>query len=148
MKLQPENTVPQQLEPSRALNAPSLTYFAMLPEPFGSTMQAGTAFATDLLTYGHVVPNTAEQLRSNFEHPGSGSAPSSVPIATLTPQSGSLGLVGEQTSAPVVLLPVQFSDLAVSALIDSRTIHNFLAASLLPKLRDSHSFVSIVPCQL
>ena len=57
-----------------------------------------------------------------------------MPIATPTPQIGSLGLVGEQTSAPVVFLPVKFGDLAVSALIDSGATHNFLAVSLLPKL--------------
>ena len=69
-------------------------------------MQADTTFATDLLTYGHVAPNTAEQRRSNFEHSGSGTAPSSVPIAIPTPHIGSLGLVGNQTSAPVVFLTV------------------------------------------
>ena len=57
-------------------------------------------------------------------------------IATPTPQIGSLSLVAEKTSAPVVFLPVKFSNLAVSALIDSGAMHNFLAASLLPKLRD------------
>ena len=71
-----------------------------------------------------------------------------MPNATPTPQTGSLSLVDEQTSAPFVFLPVQFGDLAVSALVDSGAMHNFLAASLLPKLRDSPSFVSIVPCQL
>ena len=68
-----------------------------------------------------------------------------MPNATPTPQTGSLSLVDEQTSAPFVFLPVQFGDLAVSALVDSGAMHNFLAASLLPKLRDSPSFV---PCQL
>ena len=38
--------------------------------------------------------------------------------------------------------------MAVSTLVDSGAIHNFLAASLLPKLRDSPSFASIVPSQL
>ena len=41
---------------------------------------------------------------------------------------------------------MQFGDLA--ALVYSGAIHNFFAASLLPKLRDSPSFVSIVLCQL
>ena len=67
---------------------------------------------------------------------------------TPTPQIGSLSLVDEQTSAPFVFLPVQFDYLGVFALVDSGAMHNFLAASLLPKLRDLHSFVSIVPCQL
>ena len=97
-------------------------------------MQADNIFATDLPIYSHIVPKTAEQRRSNFEHSGSGSAPSLVPIATPTPQIGSLGLVGEQISAPFVFLSVKFSDLAVSALLDSGATHNFLAASLLPKL--------------
>ena len=38
--------------------------------------------------------------------------------------------------------------MAVSALIDSGATYNFLTASLLTKLQDSPSFVSIVPCQL
>ena len=99
-------------------------------------MQADTTFEIDLPTYGHVVPKTAEQHRSKLQHSGIGSAPSWVPIATPTPQIGSLGLVSEETSAPVVFLPVKFGDLAVSALIDSGATHNFLAASLLPKLKD------------
>ena len=99
-------------------------------------MQVDTTFATNLPTYGHVVPKTAEQHKSSFEHFGRGSAPSLVPIATPTSQIGSLVLVGEQTSAPVVFLPVKFGDLAVSALIDSGEIHNFLSASLLTKLQD------------
>ena len=85
---------------------------------------------------GMLCPNLQISTRSNFERSGSSSAPSLVPIATPTPQIGSLGLVGEQISAPVVFLPVKFGDLAVSALIDSGATHNFLAASLLPKLRD------------
>ena len=99
-------------------------------------MQADTTFATDLPIYGYVMPRSAKQRRSNFEHSGSGSAPILVPIATPTPQIGSLGLVGEQSSASVVFLPVEFSDLAVSELIDSGAMHNFLAAFLPPKLRD------------
>ena len=47
-----------------------------------------------------------------------------------------------------MFLPVKFGDLAVSAPIDSRAMHNFLAPSLLTKLQDSTSFVSNVPCQL
>ena len=99
-------------------------------------MQGDTTFATNLLIYGHAAPKTAEQHKSKFEHSGSSSAHSWVPIAPLTPQIGSLGLVGEQTSAPVVglFLPVKFVDLAVSALIDSGATHNFLAACLLPRL--------------
>ena len=97
-------------------------------------MQANTTFATYLPTYGHVAPKSAEQRRSNFKYFGSGSAPSLVPIATPTPQIGSLGLVSGQISAPVVFLPVKFGDLAVSALLDSGATYNFLAASLLPKL--------------
>ena len=112
-------------------------------------MQADTTFATDLLTYGHVEPKYCRAAQEQFWVAwGSSSAPSLVPNATPTPQTGSLSLVGEQTSAPVVFLLVQFSDLAVSALIDSGAMHNFLAVSLLPKLWDPPSFVSIVPCQL
>ena len=47
-----------------------------------------------------------------------------------------------------MFLPVKFSDLAVSALIDSGATHNFLAAYLLPKLWDKPSFISIILCQL
>ena len=43
---------------------------------------------------------------------------------------------------------MKFSDFAVSSLVDSGAIHNFLAASLLPKLQDAPTFVPIVPCQL
>ena len=111
-------------------------------------MQAGTPFAPDLLMYGHVEPNTTEQCRCSFESPGGSSAPSSVPNATLTPQTGSLSLVDKHTSAPFVFLPVQFGDFAVSTLVDSGAMHSFFAASLLPKLRDLPSFVLTVPCQL
>ena len=41
-----------------------------------------------------------------------------------------------------------FGNLAVSALVDSGAMHNFLAGSLLLQLQDSPSFVSIVLCQL
>ena len=99
-------------------------------------MLADTTFATDLPIYEYVAPKSAEQRRSNFEHSGSSNAPSLVPIATPSPQIVSLGLVGEQTSALVVFLPVEFGDLAVSALLDSGATHNFLAASFIPKLRD------------
>ena len=71
-----------------------------------------------------------------------------MPNATSTPQTSNLSLVDEQTSAPFVFLPVKFGDLAVSALVDSGAMHKFLTVSLLPKLRDSPSFLSIVPCQL
>ena len=57
-----------------------------------------------------------------------------MPNATPTPQTGSLRLVNEQTSAHFVFLPVKFGDLVVSALVDSGAMHNFLATSLLPKL--------------
>ena len=59
-----------------------------------------------------------------------------MPIATPTPQIGSFGLVYGQISAPVVFLLVKFGDLAVSALLDSGPTHDFLAPSLLLKLRD------------
>ena len=36
----------------------------------------------------------------------------------------------------------------MSALVDSGATHNFIAASLLQKLRSSPAFVSTVPCQL
>ena len=71
-----------------------------------------------------------------------------MPNATPTLQTGSLSSVDEQTSAPFMFLPVQFGELAVSALVDSWATYNFLAASLLPKLRDLTSFVLIFPCQL
>ena len=71
-----------------------------------------------------------------------------MPNATQPPQTDSLSLVAEKTSAPVVFLLAKFGDLAVYALVDSGAMHNFLAASLLPKLRDSPSLVLIVPCQL
>ena len=109
-------------------------------------MQAGTLFAHDLPIYGHVVPNTAAQCRCSFESPWGSSAPSSVPNATPNPQTGSLSLIDKQNTAPFIFLPVKFGDLAVSTLADSRAMHSFLAASLLPKLRDLPSFVSIVPC--
>ena len=44
-----------------------------------------------------------------------------------------------------MFLPVQFGDLVVSALFDYGAMHNFFAASFLPKLQGSASFVSIVP---
>ena len=110
-------------------------------------MQADTSFAPDLLTYGHVAPNTAEQRRSSFESPGGSSPPSLVPNATLTPQTGSLSLVNEHISAPFLFLPVKFGDLAVFALVNSGATRNFLADSLLPKLQDSPYFVSIISCQ-
>ena len=59
-----------------------------------------------------------------------------MPIATPNPQIGSLGLVNQQISALVVFLPIKFGDLAVSTLLDSGAIHNFLAASLFPKLQN------------
>ena len=99
-------------------------------------MQADTTFATDLLIYGHVVPKSADQHKCSFGCLGGSNAPNLVPNITQTTQTGSLSLVADQTSAPVVFLPVKFGDLAVSALIDSGATYNFLAASLLPKLRD------------
>ena len=94
------------------------------------------------LYMGMLSPIQQSSAGCSFESPGGSSAPSSVPNATPTPQTGSLSLVDEQTSAPFMFLPVQFGDLAVSALVDSGAMHNFLAASLLPKLQDSPSFVS------
>ena len=111
-------------------------------------MQVDTTFATDLSIFGHIVPKYADQPKCSFGCPGGSNAPNLVPNATKTPQIGSLSLVDEQTSAPVVFLPVKFGDLAVSSLVDSGVMHNFLAASFLTKLQDSLSFVSIVPCQL
>ena len=109
-------------------------------------MQADTIFATDLLTFGHVVPKSSDHPKCIFEHSGSGDAPSSVPIATPTPHTGSLSLVDEHNSALFVFLPVKFDDLAVSAMVDYGAIYNLLATTLLPKLQDSSSFVPIVPC--
>ena len=57
-----------------------------------------------------------------------------MPNATPTPQTSSLSLVAEQNSDPIVFLPVKYGDLAVSALIDSGVMYNFLTASLLTKL--------------
>ena len=94
------------------------------------------------------MPNTADQCKCSFESPGGSSAPSLGAKRYSNPQTGSLSLVDEQTSAPFMFLPVLFGDLAVSALVDSGAMHNFLAASFLPELQDSPSFVSIVPCQL
>ena len=109
-------------------------------------MQAGTLFAPDLLKYGHVAPNTADQRKCSFEFLWGSIAPSLVPNAALTPQTRSLSLLTEQNSALFVFYPVKFGDLAVSALVDSGAIHNFHEASLLSSLRDSPSFISIVPC--
>ena len=69
-------------------------------------MQAETTFATDLHTYGHVAPKSLEQRRRSFECPRGSSAPNLVLNATKTPQTGSLSLVAEKTSTPVVFLPV------------------------------------------
>ena len=107
-------------------------------------MQAGTLFAPDQLIYRHIEPNTAEQRRCSFESPGGSSAPSSVPNATPTPQTSSLSLVDKQPSAAFMFLPVQFGELAASALVHSGAMHNFFKASLLPKLKNSPSFVSII----
>ena len=97
-------------------------------------MWADITFATDLLIFGHIAPKSADQPKCSFGCLGGSNAPSLVPNITQTTQTGSLSLVADQTSAPVVFLPVKFSDLAVSALIDSGATCNFLAASLLPKL--------------
>ena len=71
-----------------------------------------------------------------------------MPNATPTLQTGGLSLVDKQIFALFVFLPLQFGDLAISGLVDSGAIHNFLATSLLLKLLDSLSFVSIDPCQV
>ena len=99
-------------------------------------MQADTTFAPDLLTYRHVAPKSADQCKWSSKSSGGSSAPNLVPNANPTPQTGSLSLVAEQTSAPVVFLPVKFGDLAVSALLDSGATHNFFAASLLTNLQN------------
>ena len=96
----------------------------------------------------YIVPKSLDQSKCNFDYPRGSSAPNLVPNATQIPQTGSLSLVSEQNSAHVVFLPVKFSDLAASALIDCGQTHNFLADSLLTKIQDSTSFVSIVLCQL
>ena len=99
-------------------------------------MQADTTFAADLPTFKHAAPKSADQSKSSFGCAGGSNAPNLVPNITQTTQTGSLSLVAEQYSAPVVFLFVKFGDLAVFALLDSGVTHNFLAASLLPKLRD------------
>ena len=68
---------------------------------------------------GMLRPNLQISASAVLSLPGGSSAPNLVPNATQTPQTGSLSLVAEQTSAPVVFFPVKFGDLAVSALIDS-----------------------------
>ena len=109
-------------------------------------MQVDTTFATELLIYGHVVPKSADQCKCSFGCLGGSNAPNLVPNITQTPQTSSLSLVAKQTYAPVVFLPVTFSELAISALIDFGATHNFFAASLPTKLRDLTSLVSIVLC--
>ena len=99
-------------------------------------MQADTTFSTDLLTFGYVMPKSGDHPKCIFESYGGSKAPTLMPNATPTPQTGSLSLISEETSAPVVFLPVKFSDLAASALIDSGAMHNFLADSFLSKLPD------------
>ena len=99
-------------------------------------MHVDTTFATDLYTFGHVAPKSADQPKCSFGCHGGSNAPNLVPNITQTTQTGSLSLVADQNSALVVFLPVKFGDLAASAVIDSGATHKFLAASLLPKLRD------------
>ena len=82
------------------------------------------------------MPKSADQPKCSFGCPGGSNAPNLVPNITKTTQTGISSLVADRTSAPVVFFPVKFGDLAVSALIDSGAMHDFLAASLLPKLRD------------
>ena len=110
-------------------------------------MQKSTPFAPDPLIYRHVEPTTAEQHGCSFESLGGSNAPNSVPNATPTPQTGSLSLVDEQISSPFMCLPVQFGDLAVSAMVDAGETHNFLTTSFLLKLQDSPSFLLLIPCQ-
>ena len=59
-------------------------------------MQADTTFATDLPTFGHVVPKSVQISPSvSFGCPGGSNAPNLVPIVTQTTQTGSLSLVAE-----------------------------------------------------
>ena len=66
VQLQPERTVPQQLTPARAPNTCNTTQPAMQPLIFGSTMQADTTFATDLLTHGHLMPKICRSVQVQF----------------------------------------------------------------------------------
>ena len=99
-------------------------------------MQADTNFATDLPIIRYIASKSADRHKYTFGCPGNSNAPNLVPNTTQTPQTGSLSLVADKASTPIVFLPVKFSDLAVSDLIDSGATYNFLAASLLPKLQD------------
>ena len=58
-------------------------------------MQADTTFATDLLTFGHVAPKSADQPKCSFGCPGGSNVPNLVPNVTQTTQTGSLSLVSE-----------------------------------------------------
>ena len=74
-------------------------------------MQAENTFATDLLIFGHVAPKSADQPKCSFGCPGGSNAPNLVPNVTQTTRTSSLSLFADQTSAPVMFLPVKFSDL-------------------------------------
>ena len=99
-------------------------------------MQADTTFDTNLLTFGHAAPKSADQPKCSFGCPGGSKPPNLVSNVTQTTQTASLSLIANKTSAPVVFLPVKFCDSAVSALIDSGATYNFLTTSLLLKLQD------------
>ena len=58
-------------------------------------MQADTTFATDLPTFGHVAPKSADQPKYSFGCPGGSNAPNLVPNITQTTQTGSLSLVAK-----------------------------------------------------
>ena len=71
-----------------------------------------------------------------------------MPNTVATDKPATLSSIDEQTSAPFVPLPVKFGEHAVSALVDSRATHNFIAASLFQKLQFLPAFVFAAPCQL
>ena len=58
-------------------------------------MQADTTFATDPLTFEHVVPKSADKPKYSFGCPGGSNAPNLVPNVTQTTQTGSLSLVAK-----------------------------------------------------
>ena len=56
-------------------------------------MQADTTSATDLPTFGHVAPKSADQPKCSFGCPGGSNAPNFVPNATQNMQASNLRLV-------------------------------------------------------